>query len=74
MKEEFVEELFDALPASFAENAKIQFCGPSGSDAIEAAMKLVKTATGRGGMLSFQGGYHGMTNGSSASWGILVRR
>jgi diaminobutyrate-2-oxoglutarate transaminase len=71
MKEEFVEELFDALPASFAENAKIQFCGPSGSDAIEAAMKLVKTATGRGGMLSFQGGYHGMTNGSLSLMGNL---
>ncbi|MFJ5758249.1 aspartate aminotransferase family protein [Neobacillus sp. NPDC093182] len=71
MKEEFVEELFDSLPASFAENAKIQFCGPSGSDAIEAAMKLVKTATGRGGMLSFQGGYHGMTNGSLSLMGNL---
>ncbi|MGD6794863.1 aspartate aminotransferase family protein [Metabacillus indicus] len=71
MKEEFVEELYNALPPSFAENAKIQFCGPSGSDAIEAAMKLVKTATGRGGMLSFQGGYHGMTNGSLSLMGNL---
>lgn len=71
MKEEFVEELFDVLPPTFAENAKIQFCGPSGSDAIEAAMKLVKTATGRGGMLSFQGGYHGMTNGSLSLMGNL---
>ena len=71
MKEEFVEELFDALPKKFAEHAKIQFCGPSGSDAVEAAMKLVKTATGRGGMLSFQGGYHGMTNGSLSLMGNL---
>ncbi|MEA5506899.1 aminotransferase class III-fold pyridoxal phosphate-dependent enzyme [Halotia wernerae UHCC 0503] len=28
VKDKFVEELFASLPAEFAENAKIQFCGP----------------------------------------------
>jgi len=71
MKEEFVSEIFDRLPEEFAKRAKIQFCGPTGSDAIEAALKLVKTATGRSGMLSFQGGYHGMTNGSLSMMGNI---
>lgn len=71
VKEEFVDELFDSLPSSFTQNARIQFCGPSGSDGVEAALKLVKTATGRRSMLSFQGGYHGMTNGSLSLMGNL---
>jgi diaminobutyrate-2-oxoglutarate transaminase len=71
VKEAFVEEIMKCLPKEFAENAKIQFCGPSGSDAVEAAIKLVKMATGRRGMMSFQGGYHGMTNGSLSLMGNL---
>ncbi|WP_018268006.1 diaminobutyrate--2-oxoglutarate transaminase [Methylosinus sp. LW4] len=62
LKDRFIRELFDSLPPSFAEEFKIQFCGPSGADAIEAALKLVKTATGRRGIASFQGAYHGMTH------------
>ncbi|MDN4527538.1 aspartate aminotransferase family protein [Fictibacillus fluitans] len=71
VKEEFVTELFDCLPAEFAQNAKIQFCGPTGGDAIEAAIKLTKTATGRQSILSFQGGYHGSTHGTMALSGNL---
>jgi diaminobutyrate-2-oxoglutarate transaminase len=70
-KDQFVEELFASLPPSFASRAKIHFCGPSGSDAVEAAVKLVKTATGRRGLLSFQGGYHGQTHGSLGLMGNL---
>ncbi|MBA4496119.1 aspartate aminotransferase family protein [Paenactinomyces guangxiensis] len=64
VKEEFVEELFNSLPKEFASRAKIQFCGPAGADAVEAALKIVKTATGRRSILSYQGAYHGMTHGS----------
>lgn len=71
IKEEFVDELFSCLPTDFAKDAKIQFCSPSGSDAIEAAIKLVKTATGRRGMMAFHGGYHGMTNGALSMMGNL---
>jgi diaminobutyrate-2-oxoglutarate transaminase len=71
VKEEFVEELFSSLPESFAKKARIQFCGPSGSDAVEAAIKLVKTATGKRSVLAFQGGYHGMTHGSLSLMGNL---
>jgi len=70
-KDAFVEELFSQLPASFASRARIQFCGPAGTDAVEASIKLVKTATRRSTMFSFQGGYHGMSQGSLALMGNL---
>ncbi|WP_299089430.1 aspartate aminotransferase family protein [uncultured Metabacillus sp.] len=71
VKEAFVNEVFEALPKSFAEKAKIQFCGPTGGDAIEAALKLVKTATGNRAILAFQGGYHGSTHGTLSISGTL---
>ena len=68
-KEHFVDTLFECLPSEFADHAKIQFCGPAGTDAVEAALKLVKTATGNRSVLGFQGGYHGMTNGALSLMG-----
>src|SRR5579871_5486054 len=70
-KDQFVEELFASLPPAFASRAKIQFCGPTGADAVEAALKLVKTTTGRRSILAFQGGYHGQTHGTLALMGNL---
>ncbi|MFI9780728.1 diaminobutyrate--2-oxoglutarate transaminase family protein [Streptomyces sp. NPDC051956] len=64
VKDAFTTELFRTLPAGLAERARIQFCGPAGTDAVEAALKLVRTATGRSGMLAFTGAYHGMTAGA----------
>ena len=51
--------------------SKIQFCGPTGGDAIEAAIKLVKTATGNRSILSFHGAYHGATHGTMSLSGNL---
>ncbi len=70
-KDAFTQALFDSLPVTFADRARIQFCSPSGSDAIEAALKLTRTATGRAGVLAFAGGYHGMTQGALALMGNL---
>ncbi|MCW5263384.1 aminotransferase class III-fold pyridoxal phosphate-dependent enzyme [Verminephrobacter eiseniae] len=67
----FIEQLYRVLPPAFAKHAKIQFCGPSGSDGIEASLKLFKTATGRRSVLVFQGAYHGMTMGSLGMMGNL---
>ncbi|WP_245239470.1 diaminobutyrate--2-oxoglutarate transaminase family protein [Streptomyces sp. MZ04] len=64
VKDAFTTELFRTLPRGLADRARIQFCGPAGTDAVEAALKLVRTATGRGGMLAFTGAYHGMTAGA----------
>lgn len=71
VKDAFVEELFMLLPPEFARRAKIQFCGPTGTDGVEAALKLVKTATQRSTILAFHGAYHGMSQGSLALMGNL---
>ncbi|MCQ2995893.1 aspartate aminotransferase family protein [Pseudomonas syringae] len=71
VKDQFVQDLFGLLPEAFACDAKIQFCGPTGTDAVEAALKLVRTATGRSTVLSFQGGYHGMSMGALSLMGSL---
>nr|WP_244888860.1 diaminobutyrate--2-oxoglutarate transaminase family protein [Streptomyces purpureus] len=64
VKDAFTTELFHTLPRQLADDARIQFCGPAGTDAVEAALKLVRTATGRSGLLAFTGAYHGMTAGA----------
>ncbi|MFI8933689.1 diaminobutyrate--2-oxoglutarate transaminase family protein [Streptomyces sp. NPDC053474] len=64
VKDAFTTELFRTLPRGFAERARVQFCGPAGTDAVEAALKLVRAATGREGLLAFTGAYHGMTAGA----------
>jgi diaminobutyrate-2-oxoglutarate transaminase len=69
VKDRFVQDLLGVLPAGFAAKAKIQFCGPTGADAVEAALKLARTATGRRNVLAFQGAYHGMTQGALAVMG-----
>ncbi|WP_328308787.1 diaminobutyrate--2-oxoglutarate transaminase family protein [Streptomyces sp. NBC_00442] len=66
VKDAFTTELFATLPRQLAEHGRIQFCGPAGTDAVEAALNLVRTATGRTGMLAFAGSYHGMTAGALA--------
>ncbi|MDP1847960.1 MAG: diaminobutyrate--2-oxoglutarate transaminase family protein [Solirubrobacteraceae bacterium] len=65
LRDAFVETLFAVLPESLR-GGRIQFCGPTGSDAVEAAVKLARTATGRSGAIAFGGAYHGMTQGALA--------
>ncbi|MFF4036487.1 diaminobutyrate--2-oxoglutarate transaminase family protein [Streptomyces sp. NPDC001816] len=69
VKDAFITELFRNLPPGLADRARVQFCGPAGTDAVEAAFKLVRAATGRTGMLAFTGAYHGMTSGALAASG-----
>ncbi|AVH61105.1 MULTISPECIES: diaminobutyrate--2-oxoglutarate transaminase family protein [Streptomyces] len=64
LKDAFTTELFRTLPPRFADRARVRFCGPAGTDAVEAAFKLVRAATGRTGLLAFTGAYHGMTAGA----------
>ncbi|MFJ4953581.1 diaminobutyrate--2-oxoglutarate transaminase family protein [Streptomyces sp. NPDC088760] len=69
VKDAFITELFHTLPPGLADRARVQFCGPAGTDAVEAALKLVRAATGRSGILAFTGAYHGMTAGALAASG-----
>lgn len=71
IKDAFVQDLFALLPGEFAARARIQFCGPAGTDGVEAALKLVKTATGRSTLLAFHGAYHGMSHGALSLMGSI---
>ncbi|MFG2554626.1 diaminobutyrate--2-oxoglutarate transaminase family protein [Streptomyces sp. NPDC048581] len=78
VKDAFITELFHTLPPGLAGHARVQFCGPAGTDAVEAAFKLVRAATGRTGILAFSGAYHGMTAGaleaSGGAYDVRVAR
>lgn len=43
--------------------------GSSGSDAVEAALKTARLASGRDGVLAFEGSYHGLSYGALAVLG-----
>ena len=45
---------------------KLQFTGPTGTNAVEAALKLVRINKGRSSIISFHGGFHGVSLGSLA--------
>lgn len=46
---------------------KVQFTGPTGTNAVEAAFKLARKATQRTGIFAFSGSYHGHSLGSLAA-------
>lgn len=70
LKDQFSETVLNLLPGNL-NDWRLQFCGPTGADANEAAFKLAKTFTGRAPIISFTGGYHGMTNGTLSATGNL---
>ena len=54
---------------------KIMSCGPTGTNAVEAALKLARKNTGRTGVFALTGSFHGMTNGAlSVTSGKTVRK
>ena len=50
-------------------NHQLQFTGPTGANAVEAAMKLARKVTGRTNIISFTNGFHGVTMGALAATG-----
>jgi diaminobutyrate-2-oxoglutarate transaminase len=64
IKIEFMEAFNAALPGELQDNIKFNFCGPAGTDAVEAALKIAKINTQRHSVIAFQGSYHGMTMGA----------
>jgi diaminobutyrate-2-oxoglutarate transaminase len=73
-KREFLETLESVILRPRGLNYKIQFPGPTGTNAVEAAMKLARKATGRDGIVAFTNGYHGMTAGALAATGNTYHR
>ncbi|TFH54240.1 MAG: diaminobutyrate--2-oxoglutarate transaminase [Methanothrix sp.] len=46
---------------------KLQFTGPTGTNAVEAALKIARKAMGRQTIVAFTNGFHGVTLGSVAA-------
>ncbi|MEV6776790.1 aminotransferase class III-fold pyridoxal phosphate-dependent enzyme [Streptomyces syringium] len=71
VRDAFTEELSATLPRAWAESARIRFCGPVGTDAVRAALGLVRKATGRTGLLAFTGAHDRIA--AAAPGGSVIR-
>ncbi|WP_247729929.1 aspartate aminotransferase family protein [Halovivax limisalsi] len=61
---DLIEKLNEIAPGDLAGNATAAFGGPTGSDAIEASIKLAKHVTGGDELIAFRGSYHGGSAGA----------
>lgn len=66
----FAQKLTSLLPKQL----NCVYAVNSGTEAIEASLKLVKRVTGRTELVSFRGSYHGSTHGSMSVSGNEVKK
>ena len=65
-KREFIEFYEEKILKPRGLDYKIQFVGPTGTNAVEAALKLARKVKKRTNIFAMMGGFHGMTLGSIA--------
>ena len=63
-KREFLTEFREVILEPRGLNYRIQFTGPSGTNSVEAALKLARKVTGRQTVVAFTNAFHGMSLGS----------
>jgi diaminobutyrate-2-oxoglutarate transaminase len=68
-KERFLTEFFDTILKPRSLDYVLQFPGPTGANAVEAALKLARKVTGRRNVIAFTNGFHGVTLGALACTG-----
>ncbi|WP_316399086.1 diaminobutyrate--2-oxoglutarate transaminase [Bradyrhizobium sp. 33ap4] len=68
-KLEFMETFSSLILRERGLQCRFQFTGPTGANAIEAALKLSRKVTGRQNVISFTHGYHGASLGAIAASG-----
>ncbi|MFE3194222.1 diaminobutyrate--2-oxoglutarate transaminase [Nocardia sp. NPDC059240] len=73
-KRELLETLRDRIFRPRGLDYKVQFPGPTGANAVEAALKLARKATGRTEILNFTNAFHGMTLGALSVTGNAAKR
>ena len=66
-KREFIETFRDLVLNPRQLRYKLQFTGPTGANATEAAIKVARLATGRTNVIAFTRGYHGLSLGALAT-------
>jgi diaminobutyrate-2-oxoglutarate transaminase len=65
-KERFLVEFFETILKPRELDYVVQFPGPTGANAVEAALKLARKVTGRQNVIAFTNGFHGVTLGALA--------
>lgn len=70
----FLERFEQRVLAPRDMDHKVQFPGPTGTNAVEAALKLARKVTGRDRVIAFTNAFHGMTLGSLAVTGNSMKR
>jgi diaminobutyrate-2-oxoglutarate transaminase len=73
-KAEFLQALEHYVMAPGRLDYRVMFCGPTGTNSVEAALKLARKYTGRQGIFSFTGAFHGMSLGSLSVSGNATKR
>jgi diaminobutyrate-2-oxoglutarate transaminase len=73
-KEQFLREFYDTVLRPRDLDYVIQFPGPTGANAVEAALKLARKITGRQNVIAFTNGFHGVTLGALACTGNVHHR
>ncbi|ETW94758.1 MAG: hypothetical protein ETSY1_33490 [Candidatus Entotheonella factor] len=73
-KRDFLETFETLILEPRGYSYKIQFTGPTGTNAVEAALKLARKVTGRTSIMACTNGFHGMTLGSVAATGNTRHR
>lgn len=68
-KKEFLETFERVILQPRGLSYKLQFPGPTGTNAVEAALKLARQVKGRTNVISFTNGFHGVSGGSLAATG-----
>ena len=53
---------------------RVMFTGPTGANAVEAAMKIARKVTGRTNIIAFTNGFHGVTSGALSATGNSYHR
>lgn len=66
-KRGFIETFRDLVLEPRGLRYKLQFPGPTGANATEAAIKIARMATGRTNVVAFTHGYHGLSLGALAT-------
>lgn len=73
-KETFLATFEDVILKPRGMEYKVQFPGPTGTNAVEAALKLARKVTGRNLVVGFTNAFHGMTLGSLSVTGNEMKR
>ena len=68
-KKKFLEKFKSTILEPRNLDYKIQFTGPTGTNAIESALKLARTIKGRSNVVAFTNAFHGLSMGSLAVTG-----